>query len=105
MTNPTFAYCSVAQHNPPKFITSVTSLAFIEAVPTPTAMAPDNISMEDMAKHPRCTAEGFLSPPYLDVPLSFVYQKDRSDVHIFLNDLSHPQYLCYVADNFRHVDL
>ncbi|KAL6361294.1 hypothetical protein LRP88_04761 [Fusarium phalaenopsidis] len=56
-------------------------------------MAPDNISMEEMAKHPRCTAEGFLSPPYLDVPLSFVYQKDRSDVHIFLNDLSHPQYL------------
>ncbi|EEU47579.1 uncharacterized protein NECHADRAFT_19608, partial [Fusarium vanettenii 77-13-4] len=30
----------------------------------------------------------------------FVYQKDRSDVHMFLNDLSHPQYLCYVADNF-----
>ncbi|KAI8681839.1 HMG box domain-containing protein [Fusarium keratoplasticum] len=67
-------------------------------------MAPDNISMEEMAKHPRCTVEGFLSPPYLDVPLSFVYQKDRSDVHIFLNDLSHPQYLCYVADNFRHVN-
>ncbi|UPK91821.1 hypothetical protein LCI18_002756 [Fusarium solani-melongenae] len=58
------------------------------------------MSMEEMARHPRCTAEGFLSPPYLDVPLSFVYRKDRSDVHIFLNDLSHPQYVCYVADNF-----
>lgn len=63
-------------------------------------MAPNTMSMEDMAKHPRCIAEGFLSPPYLDVPLSFVYQKDRSDVHIFLNDLSNLQYLCYVADNF-----
>ncbi|KAJ4309434.1 hypothetical protein N0V84_011503 [Fusarium piperis] len=63
-------------------------------------MAPGGISMEDMAKHPRSTAAGFLSPPYVDVPINFVYQKDRSEVHIFLNDLSHLQYLNYVADNF-----
>nr|AIF79397.1 MAT 1.1.3 [Fusarium azukiicola] len=59
-----------------------------------------HITPEELKKKPRSTELGHLTPPYCLVPLNFVYNEDGSDVHIFLDDLSHIQYVEYVADNF-----